>query len=247
MHKQDWAVVVPMANEENDFNPFISELRQILDRLAAGTVYLVVDNVSKDRTLELCRALSEADSRFRTVWAPQNRNVVDAYLRGFKEALANGHEYIIEMDAGMSHDPKALPMFLRVLNEGNECAFGSRFINGGSMADSPLNRRILSRGGTLLTNLLLGTKLYDMTSGFQGFHSHVVAELLDCQLLSKAHFYQTEVRYLLRQHRFAEIPIHYQAPSPRVSRNAIRNSLQVLAHYFTLRLSGKAVLGRKRA
>lgn len=216
MYKQDWAAVVPMANEELEFAPFIAEMRQVLDRLETGTVYLVVDTVSKDRTLDMCRSLCQSDRRFNTVWAPENRNVVDAYLRGFREAHANGHEIIIEMDAGMSHDPKALPMFLRVLSEGNECAFGSRFINGGSMADSPLNRRILSRGGTLVTNLLLGTHLFDMTSGYQGFHSHVIEELLDYQLLSKAHFYQTEVRYLLRKHRFAEIPIHYQAPSPRV-------------------------------
>ena len=238
----DWAVVVPMANEEHDFEPFISELARVLDKQESGTVYLVADTVSKDRTHELCLALSQRDPRFRTVWAPENRHVVDAYVRGFREALANGHDVIIEMDAGMSHDPKALPMFLRVLHEGNECAFGSRFINGGSMADSPFKRRLLSRGGTLLANLFLGTRLYDMTSGFQGFHAHVIARLLDYRLLSTAHFYQTEVRYLLRTHRFAEIPIHYQAPSPRVSRNAIRNSLKVLLYYFTRRLAGKAVV-----
>lgn len=163
-------------------------------------------------------------------------------MRGFKEAYANGHEIIIEMDAGMSHDPKAIPMFLRVLNEGNECAFGSRFIIGGSMADSPLKRRLLSRGGTILANWLLGTHLYDMTSGYQGFHAHVIARLLDYRLHSTAHFYQTEVRYLLRKFRFAEIPIHYQAPSPRVSKNAIRNALKVLFHYCAKRLSGQAVV-----
>lgn len=241
MYRHNWAVVVPMANEEQDFALFITELIQVLDKLATGTVYLVVDTVSIDGTLDLCRSLSQNDIRFKTIWAPENRNVVDAYLRGFREAHVNGHEIIIEMDAGMSHDPKALPMFLRVLSEGNECAFGSRFINGGSMADSPINRRILSRGGTLVTNLLLGTHLFDMTSGYQGFHSHVIEELLNYELLSKAHFYQTEVRYILRKHRFAEIPIHYQAPSPRVSRNAIRNALKVLVHYFTRRITGKAV------
>jgi dolichol-phosphate mannosyltransferase len=82
--------------------------------------------------------------------------------------------------------------------------------------------------------------MYDMTSGFQGFHAGVVGKLLDYPLLSKAHFYQTEIRYLLRKHRFAEIPIHYQAPSPRVSQNAITNSLKVLWHYFWLRITGRA-------
>ena len=241
MYQCNWAVVVPMANEENDFNEFASELVCILEKLKSGKVYFVVDKVSKDNTMQLCEQLSLIDHRFVAIWAPENRNVVDAYLRGFREAYANGHEIIIEMDAGMSHDPKAIPMFLRVLNEGNECAFGSRYINGGSMADSPFKRRVLSRGGTILANWLLGTHLYDMTSGFQGFHTHVIAKLLDYKLLSTAHFYQTEVRYLLRKFRFAEIPIHYQAPSPRVSKNAIRNALKVLLHYFTKRLSGQAI------
>ncbi len=237
----DWALVIPMANEEKDFDIFIAELIKVFDRLQSGKAYLVVDKASKDRTLELCQRLSIADQRFATVWAPENKNVVDAYIRGYKEAYKNKHEFIIEMDAGMSHDPKSIPMFLRVLNEGNECAFGSRFINGGSMGDSPFMRRTLSKVGTILSNILLGTKLYDMTSGYQGFHSKVVGELLNYQLLSKAHFYQTEVRYLMRKKRFAEVPIHYQAPSPSVSQKAISNSIAVLKYYFFQRLFSKPI------
>ena len=242
MYNCKWAAVVPMANEEGGFELFISELTSILERLGTGAVFIVIDKVSTDRTLSLSQQLSERDPRFHTVWAPENKNVVDAYLRGLKEAVEQGFEIIIEMDAGMSHDPKAIPMFLRVLNEGNECAFGSRYINGGSMFDSPLKRRMLSRGGSLLANLLLGTRLADMTSGYQGFHAHVVKKLLDYPLRSKAHFYQTEVRYLLRRHRLMEVPIHYKAPSPRVSKNALRNARQTLLFYFGKRLSGQAAI-----
>ncbi len=227
-----------MANEEADFEDFIRAFTDVLDFTGSGTVYLVVDTVSKDRTLELCRALSARDSRYYTIWAPENKNVVDAYFRGFREALDHGHELIIEMDAGLSHDPRAIPMFLRVLSEGNECAFGSRYINGGSMADSPLNRRILSKGGTLAAQWLLGVHMHDLTSGFQGFHREILARLVAYPLRSKAHFYQTEVRYLLRKSRWMEVPIHYRAPSPRVSQNAIKNSVQVLIYYFLLRLRG---------
>ena len=110
-----FAVVVPMANEQNDFYPFIDSLTNVLDKLKCGAVYFVVDRVSTDKTLELCQNLSASDSRYITIWAPENRNVVDAYIRGYKEALKDKYEYIVEMDAGLSHDPKALPMFLRVL------------------------------------------------------------------------------------------------------------------------------------
>jgi len=234
--QDDWAVVVPMANEEPDFQPFVTALRLVLERLESGRVYFIVDNASKDATLKLCQAESAKDPRFVTIWAPENRNLVHAYLRGLKEAHARGHRLIIEMDAGMSHDPNAIPMFLRVLNEGNECAFGSRYINGGSNVDSPLKRRFFSLTGTILARVLLGAKLRDMTSGYQGFHSHIVEKLLQVPFRSTAHFYQTEVRYLLRKRRIMEVPIHYRAPSPRVSRGAIANALLTLGYYTFQRL-----------
>ncbi len=235
-----WAIVVPMANEEADFIPFISLLNFVIDELNPGNIYFVVDKASKDKTLELCRELSAKDPRYITVWAPENRNVVDAYVRGLSEAYKAGHDIIIEMDAGLSHDPRAIPMFLRVLNEGNECAFGSRFINGGSMGDSPFKRRMLSKTGTVLANILLGTKLHDMTSGYQGFHRDIVGKIIAHEFKSKAHFYQTELRYLLRKRKIFEVPIHYSAPSPRVSKKAIANANRTLLHYFIKRLTFNA-------
>lgn len=213
-------------------------LNFVIDELNPGNIYFIIDNASKDKTLELSQQLSSRDPRYVTVWAPENKNVVDAYIRGLRVAYEAGHDIIIEMDAGLSHDPRAIPMFLRVLNEGNECAFGSRFINGGSMGDSPFKRRLLSKTGTILANLLLRTKLKDMTSGYQGFHRDVVAKIIQHEFKSKAHFYQTELRYLLRKRRIYEVPIHYQAPSPRVSKNAISNAYQTLFYYFLQRLVG---------
>ena len=233
-----FAIVVPMANEAPDFHPFVDELTNVMDSLNAGTVYFVVDRVSKDETLALCNGVSDKDPRFVTLWSPENRNVVDAYMKGYRTAYRNGHRQILEMDAGLSHEPKAIPMFLKALNEGYECAFGSRFISGGSMNHSNYARVFLSKYGTLLSNTLLGTRMHDMTSGFQGFQAPVVKQFIDYKLLSKAHFYQTELRYLLRGKRHIEIPIRYQAPSPRVSKKAIFNSIEVLLYYFRKRLSG---------
>ncbi len=242
MSHPDFALVIPMANEGPDFEPFITELKKNMTRIGGGKAYLVVDRVSKDNTLELCQELSRHDERFVAVWAPENRNIVHAYMRGYREALKGGHEIIIEMDAGLSHDPRALPMFLRVLNEGNECAFGSRFINGGSIWHSTWKRTFLSRVGTLLSNVLLGTRMYDMTSGYQGFHREVVEKFVDYPFLSTGHFYQTELRYLLRRSRFAEVPIHYRAPSPGVSGSSVKNSLSSLLRYFVKRIGGKGAV-----
>jgi dolichol-phosphate mannosyltransferase len=240
IYPDNWAAVIPLANEEAELPELAEALRRVMDTVEGGTVYFIIDGVSKDRTLECCKELGEADPRFKTRWIPQNRNVVDAYINGFREALKDGHEIIIEMDGGMSHDPRAIPAFLRSLNEGNDCVFGSRYINGGSMVDSPFKRRLLSKGGSILARILLGAKLADMTSGFQAFRRSVLLEVVEYPLLSKAHFYQTELRHLLRSQKLIEVPIHYRAPSPRVSKGAIRNSVKVLIHYFVLRLLGRS-------
>ena len=240
LYPDNWAVVIPLANEEAELPDLAEALGAVMDGLYGGTVYFVIDHVSKDRTLDRCRELETLDPRFKTRWIPENRNVVDAYINGFKEALKDGHEIIIEMDGGLSHDPRAIPAFLRALNEGNDCAFGSRYINGGSMVDSPFKRRLLSKGGSILARILLGAKLADMTSGFQAFRRSVLLKVVDYPLRSKAHFYQTELRHLLRREKLIEVPIHYRAPSPRVSRGAIKNSISVLIHYFLLRITGNS-------
>lgn len=232
----NWCVIIPMANEEQHFLPLISRLKEMMDRLQSGKAYLVVDTVSIDETRPLCEKISKEDDRFATVWSPENRNVVDAYMSGYNAALENKHDLIIEMDAGLSHDPYALPMFLRVLNEGNECAFGSRFINGGSIVDSHIRRRFLSRAGSLLANVCLGTKLWDMTSGYQGFTREIVEKFVKLKLKSTGHFYQTELRFLLKKTRYMEVPIHYKAPSPNVNLNSILNSLKCLIFYTFSRL-----------
>ena len=238
MYYKNWALIVPLANEENEFKPFIEMVKFVIDVIPPGKVYFVIDKVSKDNTKNLCLDLSSKDDRFKTIWAPNNKNVVDAYIKGLKVAYENKHDIFIEMDAGLSHDPRAIPMFLRVLNEGNECAFGSRFVMGGSMSDSPINRRFFSGMGTFLSKVLLGTRMSDMTSGFQGFHRNIVEKILNHEFKSSGHFYQTELRYLLKKYRFAEVPIHYKAPSPSVSIKSINNSISTLLWLFFQRVVG---------
>jgi dolichol-phosphate mannosyltransferase len=233
-----WCVVVPMANEESDFASFVAAMTKSLDQLNGGHVFLVVDEVSKDATRQFCEGLGKRDARFTLVWSPQNRNVVDAYLNGFRAALRAGFEWIVEMDAGLSHDPAALTVFLNALADGNECVFGSRFVPGGSMRGSPFSRIFLSLAGSWAAQVFLGSRMRDVTSGYEAFRREVVEKLTAYPLRSRAHFYQTEVRHLLRKRRWIEVPIVYQAPSPRVCRGALRNALEVLGYYFFRRLTG---------
>ncbi len=240
-HPINFAVAIPLANEEQDLPVFVASLTTALDNIGSGTVYFIIDRASRDNTLSLCQALSQQDKRFVTLYAPENKNVVDAYRRGLRTAYENGHDFIIEMDGGLSHDPASLPLFLAALTQQYDCAFGSRNIAGGSNTDSPWKRRFLSNIGTWLAKLFLGAHLKDMTSGYQGFRRPIVKKMLDYSFRSTAHFYQTEVRYLLRHYPQLEIPIQYSSPSPRVSGKSLMNCLQVLSYYTLRKFSFRSI------
>ncbi|HPN18899.1 MAG TPA: glycosyltransferase, partial [Chitinophagales bacterium] len=85
----NWAATIPMANEEQDFVPFVDLLTRVMNVIGTGKIYFVIDNASKDKTLELAQDLAQKDPRFEVIWAPENKNVVDAYLTGFKVAYEN--------------------------------------------------------------------------------------------------------------------------------------------------------------
>ncbi|HNR19113.1 MAG: glycosyltransferase family 2 protein [Bacteroidetes bacterium] len=240
MHNISVAVVVPLANEEVTFQFFIDALKNSLINLPETIVYLVTDNVSKDNTVKLCNTASTKNKRFKHLHAPENKNVVDAYLAGIKEAVRNKHDFIIEMDGGMSHNPAQLVDFVEQYKNGYECVWGSRYVSSSAENKSFVGRKLLSRTGTVLANLLLGTKLKDTTSGYQGFSLEVAKQLTEYPLKSTAHFYQTEVRYLLRLKKQVEIPIQYHSPSPNVKLKFVLNAINVLLYYFICRITGNA-------
>lgn len=165
--------------------------------------------------------------------------MINCYLEGFRRALADGAEQIIEMDGGGSHQPEEIPQFIEKLGEGYECVWGSRFTDGGSVSHHPFYRRILSNGGTVLANLVLGTKLKDMTSGFEGFKREVLETLQLDRFLSTGHMYQTEMRYYCRNRYAVEVPIHYVGGSSSLKFKFVTEALKIL---FLLKKHEKEVL-----
>ena len=115
-----------------------------------------------------------------------------------------------------------------MLDQGYDCVWGSRFMAGGSMREQPLYRRILSQGGTILANLVLGTGLKDMTSGFEGFQRGILESMDLDAFLSKGHMYQTEMRYYCRNRRTVEVPIHYVGTASSLKTSSVTEALKLL-------------------
>ena len=158
-------VVMPVANEEDTIGKTLSDLLDL--NMPNLDIVAVMDNYSTDRTKEIIERLQQNEPRIYLLYHEQSTGAVSCYLHGFKYALEKGADYVIEMDAGGSHDSKEVPNFVKYLDEGYDCVFGSRFMNGGGIENQPFHRRSLSKCGTILANLVLGTKLSDMTSGYE--------------------------------------------------------------------------------
>jgi dolichol-phosphate mannosyltransferase len=233
-----------MANERATAEAFVREVLSACApyRFKSLTFFAVLDRASRDGTLELLRGLEAALPQLRVVWAPENRSVVDAYLRGYREALDAGCDWVLEIDAGFSHQPSDIPAFFEKMAEGHDCVFGSRFRPGGGFTESPLKRRVISRGGTLLANLLLGTRLSDMTSGFELFSRGALEEVLRKGINSRGHFFQTEIKAHCHGLRIAEVPIRYRAASDSVNNGVLKDAFLNLWRLTRARFSrGHAV------
>ena len=219
-------IVMPVANEESTMGRILDEILSLpYDNLY---IYPVIDSYSRDRTEEIIREREKKSDKVKCIFYQESKGVISCYLEGFRQALADGAERVIEMDGGGSHLPAEIPQYLEKLDEDYECVWGSRFMKGGSMEDQPLYRRILSQGGTWLSNLVLGTRLKDMTSGFEAFQRTVLESLKLDEFLSTGHMYQTEMRYYCRNKRTVEVPIHYGGSASSLKGSSVTEALRIL-------------------
>lgn len=217
---------MPVANEAET-------MAQVIDDIMALPYenlyyYPVIDDYSKDDTEKIIRRKAEGNPRIKLIYYKESRGVISCYLEGYRQALLDGADRIIEMDGGLSHDPKQIPMYMDKLDQGYDCVWGSRFIKGGGVSDLPLYRRILSSGGTILANLVLGTRLKDMTSGYEAFQRHVLENINLDQIMSTGHMYQTELRYYCRNLNCIEVPIHYVGSSTGLKLQTVIEALEIL-------------------
>ena len=177
--------------------------------LPHGVDVLVVDDSSPDGTGELADQLrARHDGRVDVLHRPAKQGLGTAYVAGFKHALAAGYDFIFEMDCDFSHDPRYLPAFLERIQQA-DLVLGSRYIPGGGTVNWNLFRRLISRSGSLYSQLLLGLPYHDLTGGFKCFR-RVVLEAMDLQTVrSNGYAFQIELTYRAhrRGFRIAEVPI----------------------------------------
>lgn len=228
----DCTVVIPTYNECENIGALIPQVLE-LPRFRV----LVVDDNSPDGTGEVVADLARQDERVGLLARPGKQGLGRAYIAGFRRALAEGAEYIFEMDADFSHDPKYLPDLLAAAESRYDLALGSRYVRGGGTVNWGLARQLISRGGNIYARAILGLPVMDATGGYRCYRRRVL-EALDLNAIrSNGYSFQIELVYRAMRAGFklGEVPIMF--PDRRVGQSKMsrRIVLEALLTVWRLR------------
>ncbi len=198
-------VIIPTYNERENLPKITAQVLEQDPRLDV----LVVDDGSPDGTGTLADALSAANPRVHAMHRPRKMGLGTAYIAGFKWALTQEYDFIFEMDADFSHDPKHLPQFLAAV-QGTDVVLGSRYLNGKvTVINWPMPRLLLSYAANIYARVVTGLRLWDLTGGFKCFRRDVLAAIDLDAVRSNGYAFQIEmsVRAWRKGFRLTEIPI----------------------------------------
>jgi dolichol-phosphate mannosyltransferase len=177
--------------------------------LREGDRILVIDDASPDGTGEIADVLAAEHQFVSVLHRPRKEGLGPAYLDGFRRALADGAELVLEMDCDFSHDTADVPRLIAAAEEGADVVLGSRYVPGGGVTDWGTVRRFISRGASIYTELFLHMAVKDPTGGFKCFRRSVL-EKIDLDAISaKGYAFQIEMTYRAKRagFRVVEIPI----------------------------------------
>jgi dolichol-phosphate mannosyltransferase len=200
-------LVLPTYEEASNVEPLVAAVRE---RLPDGGRILIVDDNSPDGTGQIADRLAGEVQDVSVLHRPRKEGIGPAYVAGFRRALEGGAELVAQMDADFSHDPADLPRLLEAA-EGADLVLGSRYVNGGGVADWGPVRRAISRGGSTYARTILGVPVRDMTGGFKVFHRDVL-EAIDLGSISAAGYafqVETTFRAIRAGFRVVEVPITF--------------------------------------
>ncbi len=229
-------VITPTYDERDNLPVLVERLRAAVPEADL----LVVDDASPDGTGVLADELhAQLGPRLRVVHRTGKHGLGSAYVEGFRRALNEGYDVIVQMDADLSHDPRALPALLAAIERGADIAIGSRWVPGGGIEGWGLGRLALSRGGSLYSRWILGTPVRDMTSGFKAIRRRVLETLDPGTIRSEGYSFQIEVTYraIAAGFRVEEVPILFvdrRAGQSKLSRSIF---LEAIGMPWRLRFS----------
>jgi dolichol-phosphate mannosyltransferase len=230
-------LILPTYNEADNVGPIVRAARE---QLRAGDTILIVDDNSPDGTGVIADDLATKIDGVEVLHRPGKQGLGRAYLAGFAHALQNGADYVLEMDADFSHDPHDLPRLIETAEQGADLVLGSRYVEGGSVTDWGLLRKLVSRGGSWYARVVLNVHIRDLTGGFKCFRRSVL-EALDLNAVhADGYGFQIELTYrtIKAGFRVVEIPIVFRDRRVGESKMNARIALEAVWKVPALRRRG---------
>lgn len=226
-------VIVPTYNELENIDALIT---QVLS-LPHGLDILIVDDNSPDGTANVVKEWLKKSDRVHLLQRPGKMGLGSAYRDGFRYALANGAEYIFEMDADFSHDPAALGQFLENIKD-VDIVLGSRYLHGVTVVNWPLSRLILSYSANLYSRIITGLPLKDATGGFKCFRRRALEGIKLDRVKSEGYSFQIEMSFRCwkRGFKIKEIPITFTDRRAGVSKMSRKIIWEAAGMVWRLRL-----------
>jgi dolichol-phosphate mannosyltransferase len=231
--QSDVLVIVPTFNEKENIGLLIPEIKGIVPQAHI----LVVDDGSPDGTSAYVKELGRVHDGVFVLDRPKKEGLGKAYISGFRWALERNYQYVFEMDADFSHDPKYLPDFLKAIEE-SDLVIGSRYVNGVNVINWPMSRLLLSYFANIVTRLIAGVPVRDCTAGFKCFRRRVLETIKLDKIDSSGYSFQIEVNYMAWKNRFRikEIPIVFTDRKRGVSKMSTKIIREALVLLWKLRL-----------
>ena len=201
-------VLIPTYNEKENISSIINTV------LGFESNYhvLVIDDGSPDGTADIVRSIiAENEGRVFIECRAGKLGLGTAYIHGFKWALKNNYDYIIEMDADFSHNPNDLDRLCAAIDDGADVAVGSRYVKGGSTENWPLDRKIYSQGGSAYTRIITGMPVKDPTAGFVCYRNAVLSSMNLDNIKFIGYAFQIEMKFASWRLGFKikEVPIKF--------------------------------------
>ncbi len=198
-------IIIPTYNEMENIQRMIPDL---LDRYEKNLDILIVDDNSPDGTGNFVEEISKTNVRVKLLRREKKMGLGTAYTEGFKYALKNDYDFIFEMDADFSHDPKEIKNFLNAMNE-YDLVLGSRYVKGVNVVNWPMRRLLLSYFANYYTRFVTGLPIRDATGGFKCFKRKVLESINFDKVKSNGYAFQIEMTFKAWRKGFkiGEIPI----------------------------------------
>lgn len=230
-------IIIPTYNEADNL-PAITEA--LFELAIEGLEILCVDDDSPDGTGQIADRLAiQHPGNFHVIHRYENRGLGSAYIEGFRYALDQGAEFIIQMDADFSHSPDYVPIMLEKINE-HDIVVGSRYVEGGSVDERwGFGRWFLSWwANSVWVRLILGVDTKDATAGFKCWRASSISKIDLDQIHCNGYVFTVEMCYVAEKLglRIKEIPIHFEDRRIGMSKMSMKVKIDSALRVFEIRM-----------